>query len=105
LKSKKKYDFFPFSIFFGGSQAASSKEKKIEGCKAARNSKTVFMQLSASEISPRNFHFAARGSFLGRISAGIRADTRQGQRVSASRCGSLIWLKLKADIRMRSDHL
>jgi hypothetical protein len=42
----------------------------------------VFIQLSASEISPRNFHFAAWGSFLGRMSLGIRADTRQRMRMS-----------------------
>jgi hypothetical protein len=77
----------------------------IEGLKAARNSKSLFMQLSASEISPRKFHFATWGSFLGRISAGIRADTRQGQRVSASGCGWLFCWKKQPDIRMQIDHL
>jgi hypothetical protein len=71
-----------FSIFHIFWRVTGCKQqRKIEGLKSARNSKSVFMQLSASEISPRNFHFAAWGSFLGRISAGICADTRQGQRM------------------------
>jgi hypothetical protein len=60
-------------------QAAKDlKKKESEGLQAAWTAKLVFMQLSASEISPRNFHFAA--------------DTHQRQRVSAGGCGCLIWL-------------
>jgi hypothetical protein len=60
-----------FSIFhiFWRVTGCKQQRKKIEGFKAARNSKTVFMQLSASETSPRNFYFAAWGSFFGRIPA------------------------------------
>jgi hypothetical protein len=42
--NKKKYNF---SIFLGGSQAASNK-RKIEVFQAERNSKFLFIQLSAS---------------------------------------------------------
>jgi hypothetical protein len=41
-------------------QAANDlKKKESEGLQATWTAKLVFLQFSASEISPRNFHFAA----------------------------------------------
>jgi hypothetical protein len=102
LKSKKKYDFFHFPYFLEGHRLqAAKKKKKLKALRPQRNQKQCLCSFLHLKFPQETFIFQP-GVIFG---ADIRADTRQGQRVSASGCGCLIWLKLRADIRMRSDHL
>jgi hypothetical protein len=64
LKSKNQYVFFHI---FGRVTGCKQKRQKIKGLQAAMTSKLLFMQLLASEVSPRNFHFEPLASFLGPI--------------------------------------